>query len=122
MHRRLALQSVATALSGGLLALSRPAASAAAAPAVPASAPRASAFVDAADGTRLAVRDWGSGRPILFVAPWALGTAWWDRPMTALAAQGWRCLAFDRRGHGRSDEPGRGYDFDTLADDIASVL
>jgi non-heme chloroperoxidase len=118
MHRRLALQSVATAISGGFFALSRPPAQAMA------GAPRARAFVEAADGTRLAVRDWGnsSGRPILFVAPWALCAGWWDRPMTALAAQGWRCLAFDRRGHGRSDEPGRGYDFDTLADDIASVL
>jgi non-heme chloroperoxidase len=47
---------------------------------------------------------------------------WWDIPVTTLSERGWRCVTFDRRGHGRSDDPCRGYDFDTLADDIAAVL
>jgi pimeloyl-ACP methyl ester carboxylesterase len=81
-----------------------------------------SPFVEARDKTRISVRDWGAGRPIVFVAPWALCSDWWDFHMMTLAAQGWRCVAFDRRGHGRSEEPGRGYDFDTLADDLSAVL
>lgn len=59
---------------------------------------------------------------MVFVAPWALNADWFEYQMTFLAAQGLRCVAYDRRGHGRSDEPGRGYDFDTLADDLATIL
>jgi non-heme chloroperoxidase len=76
----------------------------------------------AADGTRLHVRDWGAGRPIVLLAPWSLNSTWWDYHLTSLSAAGFRCVAFDRRGHGRSDEPARGYDFDTLADDIRTVI
>jgi non-heme chloroperoxidase len=74
------------------------------------------------DGTRLHYRDWGANRPIVFVAPWALTSRWWDYHLASLAASGFRCIAFDRRGHGRSDEPGGGYDFDTLADDLSTVI
>src|SRR5262249_22625005 len=74
------------------------------------------------DKTRIHLRDWGAGRPIVFVAPWALCSDWWDIPMTSLMEQGWRCVAFDRRGQGRSDLASSGYDFDTLADDIAAIL
>ncbi len=122
MHRRVALQSLATAFTGGLLAMTRTATGMT----PPATSPpvrHGAAFVQASDGrTRLSVRDWGQGRPIVFVAPWALCADWWDRHMTTLARHGWRCVAFDRRGHGRSDEPGTGYDFDTLADDMAVVM
>jgi pimeloyl-ACP methyl ester carboxylesterase len=79
-------------------------------------------FIDARDGTRLFYRDWGTGSPIVFVAPWALNADWFEYQMTTLSAQGLRCVAYDRRGHGRSDEPGRGYDFDTLSDDLATVI
>jgi pimeloyl-ACP methyl ester carboxylesterase len=79
-------------------------------------------MIETRDKTRIHFRDWGAGRAIVFVAPWALCSDWWDIPMTGLSERGWRCVAFDRRGHGRSDEPGRGYDPDTLADDIAAVL
>lgn len=79
-------------------------------------------LIDTHDKTRIRFRDWGSGRTIIFVAPWALSSDWWDIPMSTLSEKGWRCVAFDRRGHGRSDEPNRGYDFDTLADDIAAVM
>jgi non-heme chloroperoxidase len=74
------------------------------------------------DGTRLFYRDWGAGSAVVFVAPWALNCDWWEYQMTYLAGQGLRCIGYDRRGHGRSGEPGRGYEFDTLADDLATVL
>jgi len=79
-------------------------------------------MIETRDKTRIHFRDWGTGRTIVFVAPWALSSDWWDIPMTSLSERGWRCVAFDRRGHGRSDAPGHGYDFNTLADDMASVL
>lgn len=78
--------------------------------------------VTARDGTRLFVRDWGDGAPVVFVASWSLPSDSWAYQMLALREQGLRCVAYDRRGHGRSDDPGRGYDFDTLADDLACVL
>jgi len=78
--------------------------------------------VEASDGTRLFVRDWGSGAPVLFLAGWTLASDFWFYQMAALQAQGLRCLAFDRRGHGRSSDPGGGYDFDTLADDVAAII
>jgi len=58
----------------------------------------------------------------VFVAPWALPSDWWEYQIADLAGHGLRCLAYDRRGHGRSDEPGTGYEFDTLADDLAAVI
>jgi non-heme chloroperoxidase len=88
----------------------------------PASVTRRSSMIDAGDGTKLHFRDWGAGRTIVFVAPWGLCSDWWDIPVINLVERGWRCVAFDRRGHARSDDPCRGYDFDTLADDIAAVL
>ncbi len=75
-----------------------------------------------ADGTSLFYRDWGTGKPIVFVASWVMPSESWSYQMAALAEQGFRCVAYDRRGHGRSSDPGRGYDFDTLADDLAAVL
>jgi pimeloyl-ACP methyl ester carboxylesterase len=79
-------------------------------------------FVEARDGTRLFCRDWGSGRPLVFAAPWALNSGWWEYQTTWLAAHGLRCVSYDRRGHGRSSEPAHGYEFDTLADDLATVI
>jgi pimeloyl-ACP methyl ester carboxylesterase len=80
-------------------------------------------MIETRDKTRIHFRDWGAGRPIVFAAPWGLCSDWWDIPVISLSERGdWRCVSFDRRGHGRSDDPCRGYDFDTLADDIAAVL
>ena len=79
-------------------------------------------FVVTRDGQHLFHRDWGTGRPIVFLAAWALPSAMWDYQMTALVEDGFRCVAYDRRGHGRSSQPGGGYDYDTLADDLAAVL
>ena len=81
-----------------------------------------SSFIETRDKTRIHFRDWGSGRPIVFVAPWGLCSDWWDIPVISFNQRGWRCITFDRRGHARSDDPSRGYDFDTLADDIAAVI
>lgn len=89
----------------------------------PASALRpADRTIVAADGTVLFHRDWGTGRPVVFLAGWALNSRMWSRAMLRLAECGARTVAFDRRGHGRSADPGRGYDYDTLADDLAAVL
>jgi non-heme chloroperoxidase len=74
------------------------------------------------DGARLFHRDWGAGRAIVFVAGWSMPSDAWARQMQPLAARGMRCVAHDRRAHGRSDDPGRGFDFDTLSDDLAAVM
>jgi pimeloyl-ACP methyl ester carboxylesterase len=84
--------------------------------------PRAKQFIEAADGTNLFFRDWGTGRPLVFAAPWGLNSAWWEYQMADLAGRGLRCVGYDRRGHGRSGEPSHGYEFDTLADDLAAVI
>ncbi len=79
-------------------------------------------FVKSPDGTNLFFRDWGSGRHFVFLAPWRLHSGWWEYQMAHLTARGARCVAYDRRGHGRSDETTGGYNFDVLADDLASVV
>lgn len=79
-------------------------------------------FIEAGDGTRLFYKDWGTGAPVLFVHGWVLGADMWEYQMTPLAARGMRCIAYDLRGSGRSDQPGHGYDPDTLAGDLAAVL
>jgi pimeloyl-ACP methyl ester carboxylesterase len=75
-----------------------------------------------AGDVNLYYRDWGRGRPVLFVSGWSMCSDSWGYQMMALQRQDLRCIAFDRRGHGRSSDPGRGYDLDTLADDIAAVI
>jgi non-heme chloroperoxidase len=79
-------------------------------------------LIDATDGTALFYKDWGEGRPVLFAHGWVLGADMWEYQMTPLAAQGLRCLAYDLRGCGRSDQPSHGYDPDTLAGDLATVI
>ena len=119
MDRRDLLVSAATLVVGAGVTLS------ASAPADAATAKQSSSLrprVVAADGTALFVRDWGQGAPVLFVHSWALHSAMWDYQIAPLLDEGYRCVAYDRRGHGRSDEPGAGYDFDTLADDLATVI
>jgi len=84
-------------------------------------ATRAPAVV-AGDGTRIGWRQWGAGRPVVFLHSWGMRSDMWDYQVAALADRGARCIAYDQRGHGRSDAPADGYDFDTLADDLAAVL
>jgi non-heme chloroperoxidase len=74
------------------------------------------------DETELFYRDWGSGCPVVFAHAMPLNGDTWRYQMLHLASNGFRAVACDRRGHGRSDDPGRGYDFDTLADDLAMLL
>jgi non-heme chloroperoxidase len=74
------------------------------------------------DGVYLHHVDWGQGEPILFINSWCFTVKTWASAMYSFSATGRRCISFDRRGHGRSQDPGRGYDFDTLADDIADVI
>lgn len=114
MHRRQLLMG--GAMAGAALSMAK--AAHAAAPA----RLRSPGPVVASDGTSLFVRDWGNGQAIVFLAGWTLTSEMWAYQMAPLSEQGFRCVAYDRRGHGRSDDPGRGYDYDTLADDLASVL
>ena len=74
------------------------------------------------DNVALFTRDWGAGKPLLFLHGWALNSEMWAYQMLPLSQQGFRCIAYDRRGHGRSSDPGRGFDYDTLADDLAAIL
>ena len=118
MERRDALQAMATLMTAAGASGDRPAAQTRR----PQGAAAAGSLIRTRDGEHLFYRDWGTGRPIVFVAAWALPSAMWDYQMTALAEDGFRCVAYDRRGHGRSTQPGGGYDYDTLADDLAAVL
>jgi pimeloyl-ACP methyl ester carboxylesterase len=79
-------------------------------------------FVTANDGVELYWREFGAGAPILFLSGLGCGSRMWDYQMAAFADENFRCIGFDRRGHGRSDEPGAGYDFDTFADDVATLV
>jgi non-heme chloroperoxidase len=79
-------------------------------------------FITVKDGTRLFWRNWGRGAPILFLNSLGCSSQMWDYQIIAFAEQGFRCIGFDRRGHGRSDQPAHGYDFDTFADDIATLV
>ncbi|HEY2750562.1 alpha/beta hydrolase [Phenylobacterium sp.] len=74
------------------------------------------------EGVRLFHRDWGEGPAILFAASWALSSEMWAYQVAHLSDAGFRCIAYDRRGHGRSDIPASGYDMDTFADDLATVI
>jgi len=79
-------------------------------------------FFSAKDGTRLFYQDWGTGEPVVFLHSWLLHSDAWEYQFHILVEAGLRCIAHDRRGHGRSDTPGRGYDYDTLADDLSVLL
>jgi len=78
--------------------------------------------VTATDKTQLYVKDWGSGRPVILIHGWPLSADSWDDQAMAIADAGHRAIAYDRRGFGRSSQPWTGYDYDTLADDLAAVV
>jgi non-heme chloroperoxidase len=74
------------------------------------------------DGTEIYYKDWGAGRPIVFSHGWPLSTDAWDAQMLFLGQNGYRVIAHDRRGHGRSSQSWNGNDMDTYADDLAALL
>lgn len=74
------------------------------------------------DGTQIYYKDWGTGRPIVFSHGWPLSSDAWESQMFHLASNGFRCIAHDRRGHGRSSQPWDGSDMDQYADDLAELL
>ena len=74
------------------------------------------------DETSLYVKDWGQGRPVILLSGWPLSADSWDDHAMVIAGAGFRAIAYDRRGFGRSSQPWAGYDYDTLADDLAAVI
>jgi non-heme chloroperoxidase len=80
------------------------------------------ATIITSDGTEIFYKDWGSGQPIVFSHGWPLSSDDWDNQMLFFLAQGYRVIAADRRGHGRSTQTGDGHDMDHYADDLAAVV
>ncbi len=79
-------------------------------------------MIETDDGTALYVKEWGEGPAVVLIHGWPLSADSWDDQALALADAGYRVIAYDRRGFGRSDQPWAGYDYDTLADDLAAVI
>ena len=80
-------------------------------------------YIQTNDDTKLYVKDWdGGGRPVILLHGWPLSADSWDAQAVRLADAGFRVIAYDRRGFGRSEQPWSGYDYDTLSDDLASVI
>jgi len=74
------------------------------------------------DGTEIYYKDWGTGQPVVFSHGWPLSSDAWEDQMVFLGAHRYRCIAHDRRGHGRSSQPWNGNDMDTYADDLATLV
>jgi non-heme chloroperoxidase len=78
--------------------------------------------ITSTDGTEIYYKEWGTGQPVVFSHGWPLSADAWEDQMLFLAGNGYRCIAHDRRGHGRSDQPWDGNDMDTYADDLAALV
>ena len=74
------------------------------------------------DGTEIFYKEWGEGQPVVMSHGWPLNGDAWDEQLVLLASRGYRAIAHDRRGHGRSSQPSQGNDMDTYADDLAQLI
>ena len=79
-------------------------------------------FITTKDGTEIYYKDWGKGSPVVFSHGWPFNADVWDDQMMFMASHGFRCIAFDRRGHGRSSQPWEGNDYDTFAEDLSELI
>jgi pimeloyl-ACP methyl ester carboxylesterase len=129
MNRRNLLPTAAAVAGIGLFAGDPEGTRAASRERTAASSPRGvTPFFETRDGAILYCKEWpartGSGgeKTFVFVHSWSANTELWQYQMLALSDRGFRCFAYDQRGHGRASDPGRGYDYDTLADDLAEVM
>jgi non-heme chloroperoxidase len=126
-RRNILIGGAAAAAAGGLAASLLPSTAQAAQPAASsgASKPRgqhSGNYISTKDGTQLYYKDWGTGRPVVFCHGWPLSSDSWESQMMLVASYGFRAVAHDRRGHGRSSQPWNGNEMDTYADDLATVF
>jgi pimeloyl-ACP methyl ester carboxylesterase len=79
-------------------------------------------YLTTKDGTEIYFKDWGTGMPVVLIHGWPLNADMWERQAGFLASRGYRVIAYDRRGFGRSSQPFSGYDYNTLSDDLAELM
>jgi non-heme chloroperoxidase len=120
--RRNLLLGTAGAVAGTAALAAVPPAAAQSAPARSNVGQRDGSYITTKDGTQLYFKDWGAGQPIVFSHGWPLSSDSWESQMLFLAERGYRAVAHDRRGHGRSSQSWNGNDMDTYADDLATVI
>ncbi|WP_423599349.1 alpha/beta fold hydrolase [Roseateles sp. MS654] len=123
-RRQLLVLSTLAAAVAGTVATPALAAPAKGSPAVVAGAQPSGSYITTKDGVQLYYKDWGpkNGQPVVFSHGWPLNSDSWEAQMLFLADQGYRVIAHDRRGHGRSSQPWDGNDMDHYADDLATVI